>query len=193
MSVEWLARVWACSESLSRTLGAYVLLALLPLHLAFRLSPHPTIDYYCYTIPTAEDSTKKRGAPSWAKGRTQELLETFFPDYLVNTNPEVRGNLFDTVTNLYFQNFGYEQPYNQAPPQEKELDIVSRANPEENLTQEEADRRSQLWRDLRKVGVPSIFFIPALVRRRRFLYASLRLIMSMLPLRVLVSSSLPSS
>lgn len=153
-----------------------------------------TVYYCCSTMPTTEDSTKKGGARSWAKGRTQELLEHFSP-IIWRTQTRRLAAIYSTLSPIFTfkTNFGYDQPFNEAPPQDKELDIASRPNPEEISL-----RR-------RRIAVPiygrinarwvsqSTSPTPALVHRRPFLGDPLRFITNIFSLRVFAFSALLSS
>lgn len=96
--------------------------------------------------------TGKRGRKSWAKGKAEEFLRAHEGKFWGDTSPAARHTLYDTATNLWFQNFGSDQPYQRTPPDS----IVLSFEPEYDfLSQEHTPSEIKQWRDMRTVRVSS--------------------------------------
>lgn len=71
---------------------------------------------------SSEVERKKRGRGSWAQGKIMEFLLAHKEQFWATDGLKAeRGEFYDRVTNLWYQNFGPNQVYNEAPPENIEL------------------------------------------------------------------------
>lgn len=103
------------------------------------------------TRPKPSDQLAKRGPKSQVGPKKLAWLHKFYDEWKAAEGRNTRGQFYRRLTQLWFQAFGYELPFNDDPAGIVEMETVLLETSTAGLTEEEVQRMAVLARQTNTV------------------------------------------